>query len=689
MNITELRIKNFRCFGPEETTVNFDRLTTMIGSNSSGKTALIQALLKLFGVTSKERTIHKSDFHVPSNIKPDEITEDRLLRIEAKLEFPELQTEGEGGHVVPSFFKQMMTGNPQEVLYLRIRLEAKWTQSVTPDGEIDPKLYYIVVPYGDQEKDDSYKPLPANERALIQMIYVPAIREPANQLKLASGTILWRLLKSIAWPDDTNKEIQKTLLPLEQYLGSVGGLQEIRNEVKSAWSKFHRDSRYTNAEILFNETSLESMLKNINVQFSPTEDITNYSIDKLGDGLRSLFYLSLVSTLLGIEQKIIEDDKGRFLQKKIPAALTILAVEEPENHISPHLLGRVIKNLREISEISNAQVLLTSHSPSIVKRINPEELRHVKISTTGEYKGSTTVSEITLPTDSDLALKYVKEAVRAYPELYFAQLVILGEGDSEELIISKLMEVGNLALDDETVSIVPLGGRFVNHFWRLLNQLDVPFVTLLDLDTERGTGGWSRVKYAFKQLIEINVDKTKLLTIDGTTYPENILDEMHKRTLDDASGPNSVEEMNKWIKKLESYNFFFSAPLDIDLLMLESFTDVYKSIPETGPEIPNKDIDPNGYDAAIFNGVKATLKKKKNEPSFGSTYTIEQKELMVWYNSLFLGRSKPSTHIEALAMIEPKDFLDRCPTSLLNTLNAAKDILGRGTAEQIQLEELI
>lgn len=31
--------------------------------------------------------------------------------------------------------------------------------------------------------------------------------------------------------------------------------------------------------------------------------------------------------------------------------------------------------------------------------------------------------------------KSIKEAVKAYPELYFAKLVILGEGDSEEITI--------------------------------------------------------------------------------------------------------------------------------------------------------------------------------------------------------------------------------------------------------------
>ena len=42
----------------------------------------------------------------------------------------------------------------------------------------------------------------------------------------------------------------------------------------------------------------------------------------------------------------------------------------------------------------------------------------------------------------------------------------------------------------------PISGRHVNHFWRLLNDLEIPFITLLDLDRERDGGGWGRIKYA-------------------------------------------------------------------------------------------------------------------------------------------------------------------------------------------------
>ena len=42
-----------------------------------------------------------------------------------------------------------------------------------------------------------------------------------------------------------------------------------------------------------------------------------------------------------------------------------------------------------------------------------------------------------------------------------------------------------------SVCVVPLGGRHVNHFWRLLERLEIPYVTLLDLDSGRFQGGWA------------------------------------------------------------------------------------------------------------------------------------------------------------------------------------------------------
>ena len=100
----------------------------------------------------------------------------------------------------------------------------------------------------------------------------------------------------------------------------------------------------------------------------------------------------------------------------------------------------------------------------------------------------------------------------AYPDLYFANLVILGEGDSEEILLPKFWELQNGKTDLSGVSIVPLGGKHINHFWRLLNDLQIPHITLLDLDRERDGGGWGRIKYVLNQLIVYGYKREELLS---------------------------------------------------------------------------------------------------------------------------------------------------------------------------------
>lgn len=82
--------------------------------------------------------------------------------------------------------------------YLRIRLEAYWKKSnFIPEGEIDSKMYFIKTAEGVQETEDSKRLFPSHFRSLIQLLYVPAIRRPTEQLRYSSGTILFRVLKRL------------------------------------------------------------------------------------------------------------------------------------------------------------------------------------------------------------------------------------------------------------------------------------------------------------------------------------------------------------------------------------------------------------------------------------------------------------------------------------------------------------
>jgi putative ATP-dependent endonuclease of OLD family len=653
IRIASVTLKNFRSFGDEPQSISFNSLTALIGGNSTGKTALIGSLLRLFGQKNTERNLVRSDFHIPHGANPDNIDEINLL-IEARVEFPELKDDSPSIIAgIPPYFRQMVVDGPGEIPYIRIRLEGKWIQGQNPEGNIEQDIYYVTVPEGHDEEDALHS-IPLHQRNSIQLIYVPAMRDPMSQLKNASGTLLWRILRNINWPDNINEDIQEKMKPVIELFSQISGVSDVINTLNIEWNKYHKETRYNNADLVFSSSDLSSILKKVEVHFSPTEDGKTSTIAELGDGLRSLFYLTLVSSLLEVEQNIESENKP---------VLNILAVEEPENHVSPHLLGRVVSNLNTISQKLNSQVVFSSHNSSIIKRIEPEMIRHLQID-----NGTSIVNKIILPDKKNEAFTYIKEAIKAYPDLYFSKLVVLGEGDSEEIVLPKILSAYDIYPDETSISFVPLGGKHVNHMWKLLNQLSIPHITLLDLDRERHGGGWGRIKYALKQLIQNGYNPEKLLRVikNGVPYTYSLdeLEIFHTRKVD------NVKSMDVWIKKLACNNVYFSYPLDLDFSMLKSFEKQYKATMPNGPRIPDEATEE--YVNKLNSSVHATL--KSNEAT-GETYSSDEHKLMIWYNSLFLGRGKPSTHIEALSELTKEELLEKLPPELNKLAKKTEKIL--------------
>lgn len=84
-----------------------------------------------------------------------------------------------------------------------------------------------------------------------------------------------------------------------------------------------------------------------------------------------------------------------------------------------------------------------------------------------------------------------------------------------------------------------------------------------------------------------------------------------------------TENMQAWMNRLEEYHVFFSAPLDIDFLMLEHMGDQYKKTLGTGEgpritveegQVYIKDFEATGqchpeYDKRIATSIRQTLKE--------------------------------------------------------------------------------
>ncbi|MBF2014279.1 MAG: AAA family ATPase [Rivularia sp. T60_A2020_040] len=675
MKIESITLKGFRCFGNTPTTVNLsEEITALIGANGSGKTALLEAMSRVFGITNKQRTIISTDFYAfadPSNNNSSK--REFELYIDIRLIFTELEenpNSTSSNLAVPACFHHMVVTNTDETPFVRIRLEAKWVDDRTIDGDIEQKLWWVTT---DKETpmDDEKRQCEASERGLIQVHYIPATRDPSSQLTSATGAIIGRLLRAVSWSNEAQESIQEASQKIREVFGKEQAIDRINKVLASRWQELHNDTFDSQPEFNVASRQFKEIIRRLNVVFRPTESDSERDLDALSDGQKSLFYFSLVASVFEVEQNFIyrnniknSDAVGKndssvdqshntgFNSDQFTApALIIFAFEEPENHLAPYFLSRIIKQLRSLVKEYSTQAVLTSHSPAILGRIQPEEVRHFRLI---QESRTVSVNEIKLPDKNDTKYKYIREAVNAYPELYFARFVILGEGDSEQVVLPKLASAMGLEVDPSFVAIVPLGGRHVNHFWKLLKELDIPYATLLDLDYGRKGAGWGRIKYAFKQLIEIGVPSEEILEFSDSNGNKHKISEEELEPL--HTQQDSIEEINNFVTHLEKFGVFFSSPLDLDMAMLSCFPDVYKNTQNSQPRTSQDDA------------IKAVLSNDADK--YQSAYS-DVLELFPWYKYLFLTKSKPSTHLQALCEISEEDLNSKAPSILKKLLEYA------------------
>ncbi len=634
MELDKLRLSCFQSYGTTPTELAFDDLTFLIGPNGSGKTAALQALCRMFAFDPSLRRIKKSDFHVPHS--ETEQPEERTLWIEADFLFPELHDEGDNSTVAPHF-GHMRLVDGEHTPRVRFRLEA----SMGIDGDIEELLTYVLEVDENKQPKSSAK-VPRTDRNQIQIHYLPARRDPAEHITFGANALLGRILRAVNW--ETERETVKGHTDeISASLASNLSVNALSTSIQNSWSRLHKGEFFTQPQITFVASEVESLLRHLSISFSPGHDEANVDFSRLSDGQKSMLYLSLVLSSQAIGRSVLKGNDTFDPDKLRPPVFTLIAVEEPENSLSPHYLGRIVSSLQEMVGHGDSQAVIATHAPSMLRRIEPKQIRYLRLNSDRE----TTIASINLPDErhSGDAHKFVTQAVKSFPEIYFSRLVVLGEGDSEEIVIPSLLEAKGVPVDAFGITVAPLGGRHVNHFWRLLEGLNIPHITLLDLDVGRYQGGWGRIKTTNDQL------KLHKQTLQLTGDFANIPEWNHAE--------HKIRAYPHYLEELEKRKVFFSEPMDLDFAMLSAFPAAFNI------EIDDQ-IEPE------LSHIKAVLGKSRTE---ASEYNDEEKKLFITYHKLFKVGSKPAEHITALSRLSDEQLLASIPPSLERLIEAVKEIL--------------
>lgn len=626
MYVESVTLQNFRSFGDRRSTITFDSgLTAFIGTNGTGKTAACQALQRVFGITSDERTVRLDDFHVSSAEARNSEPESRTLTIDLILAFPELEDESGDHSAVPNFFRRAATGEAGN-LKCRIVLKSTWTADGTVDGNIETQLF-TVASLEPEYTEDEVSGLPPAERSRIQFVYVPASRDGAKQI---SAFLRGRLWRAATWSSDLEDTVSDAAERISAAFHKEAATRTVEDAFARRWRELHGAGTHATPRFQPLEPDLDQFLRGAELTFEPDPSSLARPARLLSDGQRSLLYLALTTASLDLEQTITsEPDAGFDRDSAFLPTLTLLAIEEPENSLSPYYLSRIVGQMLDLGASATVQVLLSSHSASTLGRISPSSVRHFRLDAA---TGESIVRPIRLPQGDTEAGTYVREAVRAHPELYFARFVVLGEGDSEHIVIPAMARALGLDFDPSFVAMVPLGGRHTHHFWKLLTELEIPHATLIDLDYGRSGGGAGRLRTALTNLQAVGI---------------NVLDEVDNYDdIESLTDGLTLSDLRPVRDKLREFGVFFSSPLDLDMLMLRQYWDAYVAL-EEGQQGPQST---DATKTVLGTGGTDNGRKYWEQPT-NSERRDERQEELRWYRYLFSNRSKPATHLTALSRL--------------------------------------
>jgi putative ATP-dependent endonuclease of OLD family len=556
MKLSEIRLRNFRCF--EDETVPLNSYTCLVGANGSGKSTVLTALRIFFGESTGSvnefATLKKDDFH----------DRDTSAEISIQLTFAELEPEAE------EEFRHYVRHGKLVVCAAASWNEASGSAVVKRFGErlVMPEFaqYFMAVKEREGSSElkkiygklrESYGELPssasmeANRKALggfesrhpelcqldrsedlfygftggadrlkkfIEWVFVPAVKDASGEQfeakKSALGLLLERTVRSKI---SFGEKIKALRGEVEKRYAEI--LSENQSVLKSL-----SDLLTTKLQEWAHPAALLSLLwrndpaKNISIQ-EPFAEIRageggfqDAPITNFGHGFQRSFIFALLHELSGC------GDTGN------PRLL--LACEEPELYQHPPQARHLSSVLQKLSA-GNSQVIVCTHSPHFVSSSGFEDiriLRHeiadaqpcVRYTTfadlcnrLAEARGDTSV------VPRGMQLKVQQALQPGLSEMFFANVLILVEGQEDFGYISSYFTLTNRYDDLRRLGcqIVPAAnkGNMVYPL-AIAKSLEIPTFVVFDADRDK------LVKPGAKEKHER--DNIALLRLCGVENPE-------------------------------------------------------------------------------------------------------------------------------------------------------------------------
>jgi len=453
MRIAKLKIQNYRSIREIEMEPEF--LCALIGENGSGKSNILKAINLVLGPTW------------PSS---------RSLTIDA-------------------FYRR----DPNNKIYIWMEIEAndgnheivfRWEER---RGNED---YYLTI-------DESWANTESREK--FPFIFVDVNRSIQEHMASNRWTILGRLLL------DINREFQDDSNRVERFKRKIKEVQDILKEV----SEFSQLADLVRSEAA---SQLRRTPQDFSVEMEPFDPWNFYRTIQIlveDDGL-----------------KFQASEMGMGLQTSLTIALfraysqlrhgdAIIGIEEPEIFLHPQAQRHFYGILQELAQARN-QVFYSTHSSLFVDVARFHEIVIVRREGIAGHKSTQVIQAHPADFVTDLQIRHprthpsIESILTVYGNLYslarnegfFANKIILVEGESEEVVFPIFLKAKGFDVDQEGVSVIGAGGKQnMDRLLRLYNEFKIPVYVVIDGDKDKDERGDSaRATKELANMLGINLD---------------------------------------------------------------------------------------------------------------------------------------------------------------------------------------
>ncbi len=475
MYISSVVIKNFRNF--KDISIDLPPQAIIVGENSIGKSNLLHALRLVLDPTlpNSERQLSDEDFN--SNIK----FRGQSIEIEVRLKGFECQKQ-----VHSLLCDYLESDKPEPVALLRYVYRPK--ESIQPADALDTSSYRWGI-YG-PKKLDTKKEVSVRQLVLqlIQIAYLGALRDVASDLSSWRKSPLRPLISQIGLPKSL---LESVVTDLKKAAEPVLGHEEIirlNKEIVDALVDMIGTEYGINPQIDISSTTSEKLLRLFTLLAE-----TGRTADETSTGLASVLYIILWLTRVERQERLFRKGQGQD-----EPTSTIIALEEPESHLHPHLQRLVFRTLfsaerseRQLAPDRLTPIIVTTHSPHITSVAPLNSLVRL-------YRHNDNIVAVSAANILPKFDKREQEALERFldvtrNEILFAKRVILVEGTAEQFIVAKFAELlyqrpssehDPRVLDKLGITVCAVQSTNFEPFVRLLSSsgFSIPFVVLTDGD---------------------------------------------------------------------------------------------------------------------------------------------------------------------------------------------------------------